>query len=120
MLDCMTLLASTESNRDNRTPPFPEEYATMAREKTPISPPPRKRASTATATKKSRAAQGGPKSATLTPFLGPGERVALIAEAAYFRAEKRGFAAGREMEDWIAAEAEVDAKLMKADSASRA
>ena len=29
-----------------------------------------------------------------------------IAVAAYFRAEKRGFAPGRELDDWLAAEAE--------------
>ena len=29
-----------------------------------------------------------------------------IAVAAYFRAEKRGFAPGREIDDWLAAEAE--------------
>jgi len=35
----------------------------------------------------------------------------LIAESAYLRAERRGFAPGRETEDWLAAEAEVDALL---------
>ena len=44
------------------------------------------------------------------------QRRALVAEAAYFRAERRGFAAGRELEDWLAAEAEVDCAL--ADSGS--
>jgi DUF2934 family protein len=38
-------------------------------------------------------------------------RRGMIAEAAYLRAERRGFAAGREDEDWLAAEAEVDALL---------
>jgi hypothetical protein len=32
---------------------------------------------------------------------------AMIAEAAYFRAEKRGFVPGHELEDWLAAEAEI-------------
>jgi DUF2934 family protein len=32
---------------------------------------------------------------------------ALIAESAYFKAEKRGFAPGYELEDWLAAEREV-------------
>jgi len=36
-----------------------------------------------------------------------GERERLVAQAAYFRAEKRGFAPGYEMEDWVEAEAEV-------------
>jgi hypothetical protein len=38
-------------------------------------------------------------------------RRALIAESAYLRAERRGFAPGHEAEDWLAAEAEVDALL---------
>jgi hypothetical protein len=39
------------------------------------------------------------------------DRRRLIAEAAYFRAEQRGFVPGRELEDWLAAEIEVDALL---------
>ena len=35
------------------------------------------------------------------------ERERLIARAAYFRAEKRGFAPGCELQDWVEAEAEV-------------
>jgi hypothetical protein len=31
----------------------------------------------------------------------------LIAEAAYYRAKKRGFTPGHEVEDWVQAEAEV-------------
>ncbi len=42
------------------------------------------------------------------------ERTRLIAEAAYYRAQARGFAAGSEEQDWLAAEAEVNAKLMAA------
>ena len=38
-------------------------------------------------------------------------RRGMIAEAAYLRAERRGFAPGGEAEDWLAAEAEVDALL---------
>lgn len=36
-------------------------------------------------------------------------REQMIATAAYFRAEARGFVPGREMEDWLAAEQEFDA-----------
>ena len=36
------------------------------------------------------------------------ERRRLIAQAAYFRAERRGFAPGSELEDWLAAEADID------------
>ena len=38
-------------------------------------------------------------------------RRAMIAQAAYLRSERRGFTAGGEVEDWLAAEAEVDALL---------
>lgn len=42
-------------------------------------------------------------------------RRGMIAQAAYLRAERRGFTGGNETEDWLAAEAEVDA-LLKAES----
>jgi Protein of unknown function (DUF2934) len=38
-------------------------------------------------------------------------REARIAEAAYWRAERRGFTAGHELEDWLAAEKEVDGEI---------
>jgi hypothetical protein len=41
----------------------------------------------------------------------PEARRALISENAYLRAERRGFDPGHETEDWLAAEAEVDALL---------
>lgn len=37
------------------------------------------------------------------------DRRQLIAEAAYFRAEQRGFHPGAELDDWLAAEIEIDA-----------
>jgi hypothetical protein len=40
------------------------------------------------------------------------DRHALIAEAAYFRSQHRGFAPGHEIEDWLAAEEEVDQRLI--------
>lgn len=39
------------------------------------------------------------------------DRYRMIAEAAYFRAERRGFVAGSELQDWLAAEIEVDELL---------
>lgn len=48
-------------------------------------------------------------------------RRGMIAEAAYLRAERRGFTGGsdKEREDWLMAEAEVDA-LLKAGQGSSA
>ena len=46
-------------------------------------------------------------------FVDPTQRAALIARAAYFRAQNRGFVPGHEQADWLAAEAEVDAELLR-------
>lgn len=39
------------------------------------------------------------------------ERTAMIAQAAYFFAEKRQFTPGCELDDWLAAERQIDAEL---------
>jgi hypothetical protein len=51
------------------------------------------------------------KQAPARPIATAEERAELVRMAAYFRAERRGFAAGYEIEDWLAAEAEVAEKL---------
>jgi Protein of unknown function (DUF2934) len=43
--------------------------------------------------------------------MNPEERRSRIAEAAYYRAERRGFAADNELEDWLEAEREFDRLL---------
>jgi hypothetical protein len=43
------------------------------------------------------------------PAPAPARREEMVRMAAYFRAERRGFAPGSEWDDWLAAEAEVDA-----------
>jgi hypothetical protein len=47
------------------------------------------------------------------------ERSEQIAEAAYLRAERRGFAPGLELQDWLEAEREIDALLSARDSERR-
>jgi Protein of unknown function (DUF2934) len=44
------------------------------------------------------------------------ERRSRIAQAAYFRAERRNFAPGHELEDWVAAEAEIDRELARSEA----
>ncbi len=51
--------------------------------------------------------EAAPHHVTVTPA----EREELIAIVAYFRAERRGFGPGGEVEDWLAAEREIDAAL---------
>ncbi len=63
----------------------------------------------ASAARRSRARKAGVPP-VLMPVT-PQTRHAMIAERAYLRAERRGFGPGRETEDWLAAEAEVDALL---------
>jgi hypothetical protein len=43
----------------------------------------------------------------------PEERYRMIAEAAYFRAEKRGFVGGDMAEDWLQAETETERLLQQ-------
>jgi hypothetical protein len=43
----------------------------------------------------------------------PEVRRQQVAAEAYLLAERRGFAAGRELEDWVAAEAVVDSRLQQ-------
>jgi hypothetical protein len=45
--------------------------------------------------------------------VGPTDRYKSIAEAAYLRAEHRGFLPGCELQDWLEAEAEVDELLTR-------
>jgi len=48
---------------------------------------------------------------TRRPGVSAEVRRSMIAERAYLRAERRGFAPGLEEEDWLAAEKEIDALL---------
>jgi len=83
----------------------------MTREKNPDTPAQKKRAP------RRRAAV--PAIAASPPkFVDPQQRAALIARAAYFRAMDRGFAPGDELADWLAAEAEVDAELLRGNAGS--
>jgi len=48
------------------------------------------------------------------PVSGNGDRRKMIAESAYYRAQRRGFAGGNPTEDWLAAEREIDT-MQKSD-----
>ena len=49
----------------------------------------------------------------------PEQRYKMIAEAAYFRAEKRGFVGGNVATDWLDAEAEIDRILEQQSDAKQ-
>ncbi len=71
---------------------------------TPSARPRTSAAAPETAPTRKRVATKAPPAATSAE-----ERYRAIAHAAYLRAERRGFAPGHEVEDWLAAEAEFDA-----------
>jgi Protein of unknown function (DUF2934) len=72
----------------------------------PAPAPPRVRAKS-TAPRVRKKAVKAPAQVTISEDV----RRGMIAEGAYLRAERRGFTTGHEEEDWLAAEAEVDALL---------
>lgn len=85
----------------------PTEPPRSTEEKAAATPPvPRARAKSATPRARKKAVSE-PQQVTVSEDV----RRGMIAEGAYLRAEKRGFAPGHENEDWLAAEAEVDALL---------
>lgn len=51
------------------------------------------------------------KQAARQQLIDPETKRMMIAEAAYYRAEKRGFAPGGELQDWLDAEAQVETTL---------
>jgi len=80
------------------TPPIPSKKVSAPITEAPAGKP--------AATAKSAPAKSIRKN-TVTPE----ERYKMIATAAFFRAEQRGFATGNEMADWSISEAEIDAML---------
>lgn len=67
------------------------------------------KSSSKAAPRRARSVQADPPAQTAA--VSEDQRRGMIAEAAFFHAEQRGFAPGGEVEDWLAAEAEVDALL---------
>jgi len=57
--------------------------------------------------------ESAPSAMTASTSIDPDVRRQLVAAEAYFRAERRGFAAGSELDDWVAAEVAVDMRLQQ-------
>ena len=99
----------TPSSPDSRSASKPTPKATKPATPEPLTVPPDVTMD-AMPPSKARAK----RAAVEPPLVTPDRRRAMIAEAAYLRAERRGFAPGGEEEDWMAAEIEVD-QLLSAD-----
>ena len=79
------------------------------------SKPPRKPRRSVKTTKRPAPSQTTQYDAAASPAsvsLSAIDRGAMIATAAYFRAQRRNFQTGHELEDWLAAESEIDATLL--------
>jgi hypothetical protein len=63
---------------------------------------------------KAPAAKRPVKGGAVSKSTASAEREMMVRMAAYFRAERRGFAPGYEIEDWLAAEAEVTGRTAAA------
>ncbi|MGO9992268.1 MAG: DUF2934 domain-containing protein [Steroidobacteraceae bacterium] len=57
--------------------------------------------------------ESGQSVTAVSTSIDPDVRRQLVAAEAYFLAERRGFTAGRELEDWVAAEMVVDSRLQQ-------
>jgi hypothetical protein len=55
--------------------------------------------------------QPKPRRRAVQPSVEPEVRDLMIAEAAYYIAERRGFEPGAELDDWLEAEGEIDRLL---------
>jgi hypothetical protein len=79
---------------------------------------PRRPGGTTTTRKRSSGSPAPPQrilDAHVRAHIDPERRRAMIAEAAYFFAERRGFEPGYELNDWLAGEDQIDAALRLAD-----
>ena len=81
------------TGKTSKSPPVAATAKAKSRKKTTVS----KRASS------SRTGEHSPVDGDM--------RRAMIAQAAYFRAEKRGFVRGGELDDWLEAEREISSVL---------
>jgi hypothetical protein len=91
----------------------------VTKRESPVKKTTRRKAAAAPAELSDNAAMVVLESTTMTAStsVDPDVRRQLVAAEAYFRAERRGFAAGNELEDWVAAEAAVDRRLQPTQAA---
>jgi hypothetical protein len=82
----------------------------VKRASVPPAPATIKTASAPQSAKATKVARKRPAEVT-APIVDPEYRRALIAEEAYLRAERRHFASGYEVEDWLNAESDIDTRL---------
>jgi hypothetical protein len=100
---------TTGSTQDSTSADVVKSTKSTTRKTTGTATPtaPKAASKTAAPRKKSTPLASGGNAVQLTPE----ERQRFVSEAAYFIAERRGFAAGSHVEDWLQAESEIDQML---------
>ncbi|HEY6095158.1 MAG TPA: DUF2934 domain-containing protein [Gallionellaceae bacterium] len=117
------------TNRPASSKPAGKKKTASATAKTPATKPkapPKTRAGTATI-KTAKPGQGkltpeaketgkprAPRKVSAKKGITAEERYLMVERAAYFLAERHGFSSGRALDDWIAAEKEIDSMLKSA------
>jgi Protein of unknown function (DUF2934) len=111
------LMATRRPTEPPRSPDLSKEIPNVIKADEKLAPktPPRTRAKASAPPREKKPAAAA--KASTAAAVSEDVRRGMIAEGAYLRAERRGFAPGHEDQDWIAAEAEVDA-LLKARAAA--
>jgi len=87
------------------------EKSPRTRKRAPVAPRPEPPAPQSAAPATRTAAGSTVASSTARTTISPEQRRLMIAEAAYYRAQRRGFR-GDPIRDWTEAEAEIDAQLL--------
>lgn len=110
-------MATRRPTEPPRSPDLSKEIPNVIKADEKLAPKaPRARAKSTTAPRAKKPADAASKAPTAVA-VSEDVRRGMIAEGAYLRAERRGFAPGHEAQDWLDAEAEVDA-LLKARAAA--
>ena len=102
-----TTAKSTAATSDKKSADKPATKVAVKKSATAKATPAESAPVTKTALKDTKETAQQPKTVAASPE----HRYHMIATAAYFLAQGRGFAGGYEMQDWITAEQKIDAKL---------
>ncbi len=102
-------MASKSPSSGGNTPAKKTTAKMAAASKAAVRKAAEKKAASGGGTKKARTASSSRKSQSITTEL----RHRMIAEAAFLISEQRGFQGDTAMDDWLRAEAEVDARLLE-------
>ncbi len=105
-------MATRRSNASSRTADSARSVGAAETTRTAGSGSPAVSTEAPAAQRRPQAAKGQPAPTKSGPVaVSADTRRAMIAKAAYLRAERRGFVPGSEEDDWLSAEKEVDALL---------